>query len=89
MLGFNQKGQEYLKQLKKDKKVFNEKSYKMEELETTEKKANDEKIFVNWKNIEKNVHSEKVKIEKNGFLLKELFFNKKERLNPLIINSKV
>ena len=89
VLGFNQKGQEYLKQLKKDKKVFNEKSYKMEELETTEKKANDEKIFVNWKNIEKNVNSEKVKIEKNGFLLKELFFNKKERLNPLIINSKV
>ena len=89
VLGFNQKGQEYLKQLKKDKKVFNEKSHKMEELETTEKKANDEKIFVNWKNIEKNVHSEKVKIEKNGFLLKELFFNKKERLNPLIINSKV
>ncbi len=89
VLGFNQKGQEYLKQLKKDKKVFNEKSYKMEELETTEKKANDEKIFVNWKNIEKNVHSEKVKIEKNGFLVKELFLNKKERLNPLIINSKV
>ena len=89
VLGFNQKGQEYLKQLKKDKKVFNEKSHKMEELETTEKKANDEKIFVNWKNIEKNVHSEKMKIEKNGFLLKELFFNKKERLNPLIINSKV
>ena len=89
ILGFNQKGQEYLKQLKKDKKVFNEKSYKMEELETTEKKANDETIFVNWKNIEKNVHLEKVKIEKNGFLLKELFFNKKERLNPLIINSKV
>ena len=89
VLGFNQKGQEYLKQLKKDKKVFNEKSYKMEELETTEKKANDEKIFVNWKNIEKNVHSEKVKIEKNGFLVKELFLNKKERLNPLIINSKI
>ena len=89
VLGFNQKGQEYLKHLKKDKKVFNEKTYKMEELETTGKKANDEKIFVNWKNIEKNVHSEKVKIEKNGFLLKELFFNKKERLNPLIINSKV
>lgn len=89
VLGFNQKGQEYLKQLKKDKKVFNEKSHKMEELETSKKKANDEKIFVNWKNIEKNVHSEKVKIEKNGFLLKELFFNKKERLNPLIINSKV
>ena len=89
VLGFNRKGQEYLKQLKKDKKVFNEKSHKMEELENTEKKANDEKIFVNWKNIEKNVHSEKMKIEKNGFLLKELFFNKKERLNPLIINSKV
>ena len=89
ILGFNQKGQEYLKHLKKDKKVFNEKSYMTEELGTDKKKENDEKIFVNWKNIEKNVHSEKMKIEKNGFLLKELFFNKKERLNPLIINSKV
>jgi len=89
ILGFNQKGQEYLKQLKKNKKVFNEKSYMTEELGTDKKKENDEKIFVNWKNIEKNVHSEKVKIEKNGFLVKELFLNKKERLNPLIINSKV
>ena len=89
ILGFNQKGQEYLKQLKKNKKVFNEKSYMTEELGTFKKKENDEKIFVNWKNIEKNVHSEKVKIEKNGFLVKELFLNKKERLNPLIINSKV
>ena len=89
VLGFNQKGQEYLKQLKKSKKVFNEKSHMAEELGTVKKKENDEKIFVNWKNIEKNVHSEKVKIEKNGFLVKELFLNKKERLNPLIINSKV
>ena len=89
ILGFNQKGQEYLKQLKKNKKVFNEKSYMTEELGTDKKKENDEKIFVNWKNIEKNVHSEKIKIEKNGFLVKELFLNKKERLNPLIINSKV
>ena len=89
ILGFNQKGQEYLKQLKKNKKVFNEKSYMTEELGTDKKKENDEKIFVNWKNIEKNVHSEKVKIEKNGFLVKELFLNKKERLNPLIINSKI
>ena len=89
VLGFNQKGQEYLKQLKKSKKVFNEKSHMTEELGTVKKKENDEKIFVNWKNIEKNVHSEKVKIEKNGFLVKELFLNKKERLNPLIINSKV
>ena len=89
ILGFNQKGQEYLKQLKKNKKVFNEKSHMTEELGTVKKKENDEKIFVNWKNIEKNVHSEKIKIEKNGFLVKELFLNKKERLNPLIINSKV
>ena len=88
VLGFNQKGQEYLKQLKKNKKVFNEKSYMTEELGTDKKKENDEKIFVNWKNIEKNVHSEKVKIEKNGFLLKELFLNEKEKLNPLIINQR-
>ena len=88
VLGFNQRGQEYLRQLKKKKKVYNEKSDVTEETEKYEKKNNDEKIFVNWKNIEKNVHSEKVKIEKNGFLLKELFLNGKEKLNPLIINQK-
>ncbi len=88
VLGFNQRGQEYLRQLKKKKKVYNEKSDVAEETEKYEKKNNDEKIFVNWKNIEKNVHSEKVKIEKNGFLLKELFLNEKEKLNPLIINQR-
>ena len=88
VLGFNQRGQEYLRQLKKKKKVYNEKSDVVEETEKYEKKNNDEKIFVNWKNIEKNVHSEKVKIEKNGFLLKELFLNEKEKLNPLIINQR-
>ena len=88
VLGFNQRGQEYLRQLKKKKKVYNEKSDASEETEKYEKKNNDEKIFVNWKNIEKNVHSEKVKIEKNGFLLKELFLNEKEKLNPLIINQR-
>ena len=88
VLGFNQRGQEYLRQLKKKKKVYNEKSDVSEETEKYEKKNNDEKIFANWKNIEKNVHSEKVKIEKNGFLLKELFLNEKEKLNPLIINQK-
>ena len=88
VLGFNQRGQEYLRQLKKKKKVYNEKPDVSEETEKYEKKNNDEKIFVNWKNIEKNVHSEKVKIEKNGFLLKELFLNEKEKLNPLIINQR-
>ena len=88
VLGFNQRGQEYLRQLKKKKKVYNEKSDVTEETEKYEKKNNDEKIFVNWKNIEKNVHSEKVKIEKNGFLLKELFLNEKEKLNPLIMNQR-
>ena len=77
VLGFNQRGQEYLRQLKKKKKVYNEKSDVAEETEKYEKK-----------NIEKNVHSEKVKIEKNGFLLKELFLNEKEKLNPLIINQR-
>ena len=88
VLGFNQRGQEYLRQLKKKKKVYNEKSDVAEETEKYEKKNNDEKIFVNCKNIEKTVHSEKVKIEKNGFLLKELFLNEKEKLNPLIINQR-
>ena len=88
VLGFNQRGQEYLRQLKKKKKVYNEKSDVTEGSGISERKSNAEKIFVNWKNIEKNVHSEKVKIEKNGFLLKELFLNEKEKLNPLIINQK-
>ena len=88
VLGFNRKGQEYLRQLKKNNKVYNEKLDVTEVSGISESKSNDEKIFVNWKNIEKNVHSEKVKIEKNGFLLKELFLNEKEKLNPLIINQK-
>ena len=87
VLGFNQRGQEYLRQLKKKKKVYNEKSDEMKETEKYEKKNNDEKIFVNWKNIEKNVHSEKVKIEKNGFLLKELFLNEKE--NHILVPGEI
>ena len=47
------------------------------------------KIFVNWKDIEKSkvseVETEKIKIEKRGFLLKELIFSKKEQLNPIIV----
>ena len=47
------------------------------------------KIFVNWKDIEKSavseVEIEKIKIEKRGFLLKELIFSKKEQLNPIIV----
>ena len=88
VLGFNQRGQEYLRQLKKNNKVYNEKPDVTEGSGISERKSNAEKIFVNWKNIEKNVHSEKVKIEKNGFLLKELFLNEKEKLNPLIINQR-
>ncbi|MDO5088249.1 MAG: nucleotidyltransferase family protein [Leptotrichiaceae bacterium] len=44
----------------------------------------EKKIFVNWKDIEKN---EKIKIEKNGFLIKELLSEEKEKLNPLIKTS--
>jgi hypothetical protein len=44
---------------------------------------------VNWKDIEKSavseVEIEKIKIEKRGFLLKELIFSKKEQLNPIIV----
>ncbi len=82
ILGFNKKGREYLKDLKllsKDKENKNKVS------ETDE--VSEEKIYVNWKDIEKNVESKKVKIEKNGFLIKELLTGKKERLNPLIINE--
>ena len=66
ILGFNEKGQKYLKELKlKDKK----------------------NIFVNWKDIEKQIESKKLKIEKNGFLIKQMFFEENEKLNPIIMNK--
>ena len=48
-------------------------------------------IFVNWKDIEKSGNFEiqenfleKIKVEKNGFLIKELILGKKEKLNPIV-----
>ncbi len=65
VLGFNNKGREYLKKLKKEEK---------------------NKIFVNWKDIEKTkeICRQKIKIEKNTFILKEMILNEKEKLNPII-----
>ena len=42
-----------------------------------------EKIYTNWKDIEK-LNTRKVKTEKNGFLLKELMLKRKEKLNSII-----
>ena len=42
-----------------------------------------EKIYTNWKDIEK-LNTEKVKTEKNGFLLKEMMLKRKEKLNSII-----
>jgi predicted nucleotidyltransferase len=42
-----------------------------------------DKIFTNWKDIEKQ-NTRKIKIEKNGFLLKELILKRKEKLNSII-----
>lgn len=97
VLGFNRKGQKYLKKLKNSEKT--------------------KKVFVNWKDIEKNkrdriscsgkgnlevkdsfdckkeeINNEKInylkiKVEKMGFLLKELFFGESERLNPVVRKS--
>ena len=97
VLGFNRKGQEYLKKLKNGEKT--------------------KKIFVNWKDIEKNkgdrisysgkgnlevkdsfnckkeeannekINYLKIEVEKMGFLLKELFFGESERLNPVVRKS--
>ena len=71
VLGFNNKGQRYLKKIKKENKNSQE---------------NQKKIFVNWKDIDKNekINREKIFVEKNGFLLKELLLGEKERLNPVI-----
>ena len=115
ILGFDKKGQEYLKKIRENNNF-----------EGIERKNGFEKknIFVNWKDIEKfgnffenngnngNMENsknlknsenknigkkeiiknfkiqenffEKIKIEKNGFLLKELFLEKKEKLNPIV-----
>ena len=115
ILGFDKKGQEYLKKIRENNNF-----------EDIERKNGFEKknIFVNWKDIEKfgnffenngnngNMENsknlknsenknigkkeiiknfkiqenffEKIKIEKNGFLLKELFLEKKEKLNPIV-----
>lgn len=115
ILGFDKKGQKYLKKIRE-----------INNFEDIEGKNGFEKknIFVNWKDIEKfgnffenngnmensknlknlknsenkniskkeNIKNfkiqenffEKIKIEKNGFLLKELFFGKKEKLNPIV-----
>ena len=71
VLGFNNKGQRYLKKIKKENKNNQE---------------NQKKIFVNWKDIDKNekINREKIFVEKNGFLLKELLLGEKERLKPVI-----
>ena len=42
-----------------------------------------DKIYTNWKHIEK-LETRKVKTEKNGFLLKELVLGRKEELNSII-----
>ena len=118
ILGFDKKGQKYLKKIRENNNF--------EDIEGKNgfKKKN---IFVNWKDIEKfgnffenngnmensknsknlknlknsenkniskkeNIKNfkiqenffEKIKIEKNGFLLKELFLEKKEKLNPIV-----
>ena len=92
VLGFNKKGQKYLKKIRENNKIENL------SVENNFQKKN---IFVNWKDIEKfenfdenngNLENleiqkrflEKIQVEKNGFLIKELLFRKKEKLNPIV-----
>ena len=82
ILGFNKKGQEYLKEIRENNKIENF------NMENSFQKKN---VFVNWKNIEKSGNFEiqenfleKIQVEKNGFLIKELILGKKEKLNPIV-----
>ena len=92
ILGFNKKGQEYLKEIRKNNKIENF---------DAENDFQKKDVFVNWKDIEKfgkfdkkdeNTESlenqenflEKIQVEKNGFLIKELILGKKEKLNPIV-----
>ncbi|WP_369713162.1 nucleotidyltransferase family protein [Leptotrichia sp. HSP-342] len=92
ILGFNKKGQEYLKKIRENNKIENF---------DTENDFQKKDVFVNWKDIEKfrnfdknnqNLENfeiqenflEKIQVEKNGFLIKELILGKKEKLNPIV-----
>ena len=82
ILGFNKKGQEYLKKIRENNKIENF---------NVENEFQKKNIFVNWKDIEKSGNFEiqenfleKIKVEKNGFLIKELILGKKEKLNPIV-----
>jgi len=92
ILGFNKKGQEYLKEIRENNKIENF---------NVENEFQKKNIFVNWKDIEKfgnfakkdenleNLENqenflEKIQVEKNGFLVKELILEKKEKLNPIV-----
>ena len=86
ILGFNKKGQEYLKEIRENNKIENF---------NTGNEFQKKNIFVNWKDIEKSGNFakkdensenflEKIKVEKNGFLIKELILGKKEKLNPIV-----
>jgi len=92
ILGFNKKGQKYLKKIRENNKIENF---------GTENKFQKKNIFVNWKDIERleNLDKdsedleileiqknflEKIQVEKNGFLIKELLLGKKEKLNPIV-----
>ena len=60
---------------------FNEKG--REHLHNLIKKRKKKNIYTNWKDIEKNNFSY-VRIEKAGFLMKELILRKKEKLNSTV-----
>ena len=60
---------------------FNKKG--REHLHKLIKQDKKQNIFTNWKDIEK-INSEKIKIEKTGFLIKELVLQKREKLNSVI-----
>ena len=82
ILGFNKKGQEYLKEIHENNKIENF---------NVENEFQKKNVFVNWKDIEKfgnfeiqENFLEKIKVEKNGFLIKELILGKKEKLNPIV-----
>ena len=55
----------------------------MENSKNSENKNIGKKEIIKNFKIQENFF-EKIKIEKNGFLLKELFLEKKEKLNPIV-----
>ena len=92
ILGFNKEGQKYLKKIRENNKIKNfnvENEFQKKNIfvnwKDIEKSGNFTKKNENSESLENQENFlEKIQVEKNGFLIKELSLEKKEKLNPIV-----